>query len=212
MPQLPENPLYKQAITGDDVALQQLLLKHHKTVVAHINNRLADKYRRSGLAEDVAQEAYVAVFRDIGAFKPGADLDQSFLAWVVRIADHRMLDMLKRMRAAKRGGGKAQLAARNRDGDEAELVELLAATTVSRTPSRSIVRREAIEVVQKALEELKPVYREALQLRYIQGLAVADAAERLGRSPGAVLLLCNRGLKHLRAAIASHWTSRIQKP
>jgi RNA polymerase sigma-70 factor (ECF subfamily) len=201
--------LVRKAVAGDDAALQQLLSKHHRPLVAHISSRLSETHRRSGLAEDVAQETYIAVFRDIGSFDSYGD-ERQFFSWLCRVANNRMLDMLKRLRAAKRGGGRSPMTRRRGDGGDRELIEMLAATMVSRTPSRSVARREAIEAVQRALDTLKPEYREALHLRYIQGLPVADVAAKLDRSAGAVLLLCNRGLKRLRAAIgASIFLSRL---
>ena len=55
--------------------------------------------------------------------------------------------------------------------------------------------------VQNALGELKEDYREALRLHYIESLSVAETAERMGRSDGAVLMLCNRGLRRLAEVI-----------
>ena len=56
-------------------------------------------------------------------------------------------------------------------------------------------------VVQDALDGLKEDYREVLRLRYIQSLSVAETAQQMGRSDGAVMMLCNRGLQQLEEVI-----------
>ena len=80
-----------------------------------------------------------------------------------------------------------------------QLVDLLAGPR--RTPSQSIARHEAVGAVRVALTGLTEDYREALQLRYVQGLPVAEVAETMKRTPRAVHNLCRRGLQELRAAL-----------
>ena len=70
-----------------------------------------------------------------------------------------------------------------------------------RTPSRSAAHRELVRLVQDALDELKHDYGEALRLHYIQALSVAETAKRMGRSDGAVMMLCHRGLRRLAELI-----------
>jgi RNA polymerase sigma-70 factor (ECF subfamily) len=70
-----------------------------------------------------------------------------------------------------------------------------------RTPSRSAAGHEAVRAVQVGLAGLKSDYREALRLRYIEGLPVAEVAARMDRTERAVHMLCHRGLQCLRAAV-----------
>ena len=79
------------------------------------------------------------------------------------------------------------------------LLEVLAAH--SRTPSRSAAAHEAVEAVQRALSGLPEDYGEAIRLRYVEGLPVAQIATRMNRSEGSVHMLCNRGLQALRIAL-----------
>jgi RNA polymerase sigma-70 factor (ECF subfamily) len=73
----------------------------------------------------------------------------------------------------------------------------------SRTPSASAAGHEAVSAIQSALELLPADYREALQLRYIEGLPMAEVAARLKRTEGAVQMLCQRALKQLAARMGS---------
>jgi RNA polymerase sigma-70 factor (ECF subfamily) len=151
--------------------------------------------------DDVLQEAYVGVFQCIRAFQqrgPGA-----FHAWLEKIAENRLFDMIKAQRAAKRGGDRDRIDApvNPATGSVVEWLEMLAVH--ERTPSRSAAMREAVAAVQSAMAALKDDYREALRLRYIEGLPVAEAAARMNRSEGALCLLCHRGLQQMREAMSS---------
>jgi len=187
--------LIQRAVAGDEPALERLLLTYHRRLLGHIQRKLVTDVRNALQAEDVAQEAYVIVFREIAGFEPGPS--EAFYRWLCKIAENRMRDLLRRQRAAKRGGGKTPInnVAVSEGGSLVDLLELL--STHSRTPSRSAAAAERVAAVQAALLELNAAYREALTLRYVEALPVAQIAEKLGRTEGAVHQLCHRALQRL---------------
>ena len=62
-----------------------------------------------------------------------------------------------------------------------------------------------------SLARLTDDQRHVVQLRYLEGLPVAEIAGRLGRSEDAVHALCRRGLMTLREAMGSvsHYLSGL---
>ncbi len=50
----------------------------------------------------------------------------------------------------------------------------------STTPSRVVRRDEAVPAIVSCLEKLSDAHRDVLELRFLQGLSVADVASRLG--------------------------------
>ena len=90
----------------------------------------------------------------------------------------------------------------------AALIDLVAVNEW--TPSRSAGGHEAAAAVQVALAGLKPEYRAALSVRYLEGLTAAEAAGRLGTTEGAVHKLCSRALHTLRESLgeAAKYLSR----
>ena len=86
-------------------------------------------------------------------------------------------------------------------GSIVEWLDLLAAH--ERTPSLSAAGHEAAALVEGALAGLKDDYREAIRLRYVEGLCVAEAAARMNRTEGALCLLCHRALRRLRETLGS---------
>ena len=194
-----ELSLVSRASAGDRSAMQELLMLHHRQLITTIEKRVPADLRGVLSADDVCQEAYVSVFRQITSFQPHDE--HAFERWLRTIADRKLVDLIRTQRAAKRGGGQ-RVDARYARNDTSSMIELLDILAVhERTPSRSAAHRELVRIVQDALDGLKEDYREVLRLRYIQSLSVAETAQQMGRSDGAVMMLCNRGLQQLEEVI-----------
>jgi RNA polymerase sigma-70 factor, ECF subfamily len=199
-----DSQLAAKAVAGDEVALSTLLFSHHERLVAEIGSKLPRDLQGSVSAEDVVQEAYVVAFQRIASFNPQDH--ERFYPWLAAIARNRLMDAVKAQRAAKRGGGRVAVTGEQTDDEEmVQLLEVLAVHT--KTPSRSAADHEAARAVERALGDLSEDYKEALRLRYLEALPVAQIAARLNRSEGAVHMLCHRGLQAMRVALGD--TSRF---
>jgi RNA polymerase sigma factor (sigma-70 family) len=164
--------------------LESLLTTSRRALVATLSGRIPRRLRGIITAEDVAQEAALEALRSIGDFRPG-DGD-SMRRWVWRIARHRLCDLIKSNGRLKRSAGAPDVA----------LPEDVAA--VETRAGGAAEGHETYAALQRALETLPRTYRQAIHLRYTERLSVAAAAARLGRTPAALTMLCNRGLKRLR--------------
>ncbi len=185
-----------QAVAGQPLALDRLLLEHHARLAARVEQKLPDDLRAVIAPEDIIQETFTDAFRHIAAFRPeGRD---AFYRWLTAISDNRLTDAVRAARAAKRGGGRERVHGIDRSSIAA-LMDVIAIH--ERTPSRSAGMHEAGAAVHVALAGLKPEYRETLQLRFLDGLPVAEVARRLGKTEPAVHKLCSRGLQALRESI-----------
>ena len=192
-----ESELVAQAAEGDRAAIQQLLTRHHDQLVAIIEDKVPADLQGVLAAEDVCQEAYVAVFQQIGSLRDRSA--SAFSSWLRAIVERKLIDAVRALRAQKRGGGRH---VGGEATDVSSVIELLDIVAVhEQTPSRSAARRELISGVHAALAQLNDDHRTALRLHYIEGLSVAGAAERMGRSPKALVMLCNRALRQLGQAI-----------
>jgi RNA polymerase sigma-70 factor (ECF subfamily) len=203
-----EQDLVAKAIAGDRLALEQLLLVHHRRLASHIERKIPSDCRSIVDAEDVLQMTFVEVFQRIESFDPNGP--NGFSGWLTMIAEHRLLDHLKVLNAAKRGGGRRALTP-HVDAEATTVVDLLGVVAINEhTPSRSVARRQAVSAIQVALAGLKDDYRQAIRLRHIEGLPVAEVAKKMNRTERAVHMLCNRGLKELKEAMgrASQFLSR----
>ena len=194
-----DDALLHQAVAGDGDALETLLLEYFDRLVTVVSRRIPDEVRSALSAEDVVQDAFIVVFQRIGGFDPQGC--GAFFTWLSQIAENRLMDAVKTLRAAKRGGGWARVTdARDADADDIiPVLQMLPAC--SRTPSRSAAAHEALAILEAALEALDPDYREVLRLRYIEMQPVAACAARMQRSEGAVHMLLSRALAALRARL-----------
>jgi len=126
-------------------------------------------------AEDVAQEAVLAAYRELPRFRG----ESRFKTWICRILVHRALDMLRRRRP------------------QPSVPE--AALSAVPDPAVRAEERELEWVLRAAIDLLPPVQRAALLLRADQGLSYAEIAYVLGSSRNAVRMNLIAARKRLAA-------------
>jgi RNA polymerase sigma factor (sigma-70 family) len=100
-----QNELVAEAVAGDRVSLERLLLIYYSPLSQRIAAKLPPTVRGAVAADDVLQQTFIQVFRDIGSFRPRAGA--SFWSWLKTIADHRVYDAVRTARRKKRGGDAA---------------------------------------------------------------------------------------------------------
>jgi RNA polymerase sigma-70 factor (ECF subfamily) len=130
--------------------------------------------------QDVLQETCLESERKLAAFEPQGP--GSFYAWLVAIARYKIAE-------AERAG-QAQKNARAHP-----LADSVSANDTR--PSGHAVRKEGAERLREALLDLPERQAEAVRLRYLEGLSVAEAAQRLDCSEPALKALVSRGLMDL---------------
>lgn len=188
------------AQAGDRLALAKLLALHHPALAARVARRLDESTRRRSAPEDILQEVYVQVFRQIGQFEPRGP--GAFLAWVETIADHKVTDAQRAARRVRRDVQREApppAALPGGSGSYCYLLEHIYRD--SATPSRVARRQEAVGLLLSCVANLHESYRQVIELRFLQGLPLSEVARRLQRTEGAVVALTQRALAALRAAM-----------
>lgn len=201
----PDEELLREAKAGQPLALKRLLLAHGGPLRTRIAKGVPPRFRSVLAPEDILQETFADAFRTIEGFEPvGKD---AFYRWLSTIADHRLVDAVRALKTARRGGDRTP-AANTARSSIANLVDIVAITT--RTPSRVARSHENTAAVQVALAGLRAEHRDALTLRYLQGLPIAEVAGRMGKTESAVHKLCSRALQSLRKSMgeAANYLSR----
>lgn len=162
----------RPAAGGDVGALAELWRRHNPALVAYL--RACDR----SFADDLASETWLSVARSLPSF---AGDEQAFRGWLFTIARRRVLDH------------------RRRDGrrpttplDTAPVV-----VVAPDDPERSAVTAAGTRSAIDAISALPPDQAEVLLLRVIADLDVATVAELVGKQPGALRVLCHRGLRRL---------------
>jgi RNA polymerase sigma-70 factor (ECF subfamily) len=151
-----------------------------------VHRFLRDLLGDATLATDAAQETFVRAFRRVGELPEGARL----APWVYGIARNVSLE-------ARRARGRVRrVMVPAGPGEQAD-----APDPAARTPEAELLDREALRVVERALERLSEDRRAVLLLRLDHGLAYEDIAALMGWSLAKVKVEIFRAREVLRATL-----------
>jgi RNA polymerase sigma-70 factor (ECF subfamily) len=170
--------LVELARSGDKDAFGQLYDHYQPSVYRFLYYRVGSMT----LAEDLTAETFFRALRSMHSFRwQGKD----FGAWLMTIARNLTADHFK--------------AGRTRLEQTTEDMQTL--DTTSEGPEVEVLSALTNEALLRALGELPTEQRECLIMRFLQGLSIAETAEILGRSSGAVKQLQLRGVRNLAKLI-----------
>ena len=143
---------------------------------------------------DVVQQTLAEGYRAFDQFAGTTEL--AFSSWLQRIFYHRLTDIARRLRTQKRAMDREQPLRRTDDSASFCWNEPVADQT---TPSQRVIRGEMALRLGQVLQSLPEHQREAVRMRYIEGLPMEQIAEELSRSVQATAGLIKRGLQKLRS-------------
>ena len=169
---------------GDDDALGELIENFRPMLRADAMRTLTEVQGRVD-ASDIVQVTWWSAFRGFPRFEGDVD---AFVGWLRNIHDRNLRDAVRDQHAGKR-------AIRLEATPSAVLPTTPAKIT---SPSQKLVRIEEQENMEACLALLPAAQKEALRLRYYDGLSIAVIVECMGRSETAVAGLLKRGLSGLR--------------
>ncbi len=141
-------------------------------------------------ANDVVQEVFIKVFRNIGSFRSQSSLK----TWVYRIAVNEAHNHRRWFSRHRR-----QEIGLERDEEERSYQETLSDTGPS--PFQSAVDEEARQILEDAMQSLSPTFRAAVVLRDVEDLAYEEIADILQINLGTVKSRIMRGREALRHAL-----------
>jgi RNA polymerase sigma-70 factor, ECF subfamily len=133
--------------------------------------------------------------RDLAGFRGSTEAELG--AWLRQILAHVVAHEVRKYRGTqKRDVAQEQSLDRSLEASPQRLAQLLPDPGPS--PSQQAIGREHAIILAEVLERLPGDYREIIILRNLEGLSYEEAAERMGRSAGAVRMLWVRALGRLR--------------
>lgn len=191
--------LLERAVGGDADALRALLPRFGQTVWSEIDAKIGARWRSAVDADDVMQITYVEAFLQIGRLKSREPA--AFMGWLRRIADNNLRDAIKELERKKRPNPAKRIHAAVTEDSYVALVEMLGGT--STTPSRDAAQREVSRLIELKLGELPPDYATVIRMYDLEGRELAEVANALGRSSGAVHMLRARAHDRLRAVLGA---------
>jgi RNA polymerase sigma-70 factor, ECF subfamily len=164
-----------------------LLTRLYEDHGARIHRFLRDLLGDAALAADATQETFVRAYRQLATFRDGA----SVAPWLFGIARNVSLEVRRaRFRAAR-------VIAPSTDEGVAEPLAL-------GSPESDLLSREALRVVDVALDQLSDDRRAMLLLRLDHGLAYEEIAELMGFSLAKVKVEIFRARAVLRSVMTNY--------
>ncbi len=171
--------LLARSSRGDEQAFAEL----YDLTASRVHGLARRVVRDPAQAEEVAQEAYLEIWRQSARFDAARG---SALAWMLTIVHRRAVD---RVRSAESAQERDQRYAAVGDGPEYDVVD------------EEVTTRMESARVRRALDSLTEVQREAVTLAYYGGYTHREVADLLDVPLGTVKTRMRDGLIRLRDAL-----------
>lgn len=170
--------LARDALAGSQSACR-VLVARYATPAVNLAARLVND---RALGEDLAQEAFVRAFAKLDTYDP----DRKFSSWFFQIVHNVTIDYLRRRRLDT-----VSLDALHASG------HAIPAASRSAAPDALAEQKGLALALEEALAGIRPEYREAVILRYQDGLSQPEVAEVMGVPVGTVKTYLHRARKEL---------------
>lgn len=172
-----EKNLVSRAQKGDEVAFTQLYEEYFDKIYRYIVIRMGDRME----AEDITQQVFLKALQSINSFKwKGAP----FSAWLYRIAHNQLVDYLRKTK--------------RRTSVPIDEITLVADSD----PQEDVEKEFDIRQLSAAIQYLTESQRAVISLRFTSELPIAEVAEIMDKSQGAIKALQHSAIVALRKALA----------
>lgn len=187
-PQAPTDlDLVREAKAGDLSAFEELTTRYERQVFLLALRILRHEHD----AEDVTQQTFLSVLENLGGFRG----ESRFSTWVLRIATHAALKVLRK----RRGLDVVSLDDPGApDGDGAPLSHPSYIADWKSSPDELVHRNEIRRLLEQSLDQLDPKHRLVFLLRDVEGFSIRETAEALGLSEVNVKVRLLRARLQLR--------------
>jgi RNA polymerase sigma-70 factor (ECF subfamily) len=170
-----DNELVRASIEGNKLAFEEIVNRYQKMVARTVKGMLGD----SVFAEDIGQEVFIKLYYSLSDFRGEAKLS----TYIQKIAVNLTLNEIKRR--------KRFFTMFSQKGNN-EMYEIEVADFDTEE------KREATEIVNKALMRLEPKFRMVVAMRMLQGYSTKETSEILDLPLGTVLSRLSRAQDQLK--------------
>ncbi len=181
MPEISDQELINQYLKGDKKTLEILIKKYLKPIYGFVYRYVGG----AGEAEDITQEVFVRVWKNIKKF----GREKSFKTWIFAIAKNASLDFIKKKKAIP-------FSVFENENEEDYLGENIA--DPAPLAPELIDRENMAQILDAATNKLSPKYRMVLFLRYNDHFSFDEIAESLGEPFETIRSRHRRGLIALK--------------
>lgn len=177
--------------------LVRFIESERPNLLGYIDKNLGPVLRKKIEPDDIYQELCLAALAAPEQFNvPGRDPFKR----LCQIAEQRIIESHRRFIAAhKRGAERERSIDQALAAGQGAFIDLL---VVSMTPASQAFSKNQKEFqLMQAMEALTAEQREAVRLRFVDGWATKDIAEKLGKTDGAIRELLSRTVSQLQTLV-----------
>jgi RNA polymerase sigma-70 factor, ECF subfamily len=171
-----DHDLIRAAQKGEERSFEELVRRHEERALRVALSLVANRDD----ARDLAQEAFLRVFRNLARF----DFEHEFTTWLYRIVTNLAIDHLRKRRPAI-----------STTAEQEEEADLDLADPDGPAPSASLEQMETAERVRACIDRLAPHFRSVMILRELEGLPCQEIARIVGTTHVNVRWRLHRGRK-----------------
>jgi RNA polymerase sigma-70 factor (ECF subfamily) len=174
--------------------LQTRLERHRQYLRLLARLQLEPRLQSKLDPSDVVQEALLRAYQARDQLRGQSDAELA--GWLRQILTNTLREMARRYHVAMRDLDREQSLEQAIEESSVRLERWLADDSSS--PVQKLQRQEQLLELAEVLEQLPDDQRQAVELHYLKGVAVAELAGQMNRSPAAVGALIFRGMNRLR--------------
>ncbi len=186
-----------QAKQGDEKAKGELLNRFRPYLNVIAQRMLDDRLQGRMDSADVVQTTYLEASRDFPQFR--GESIESLLAWLANILRNNVATAHQEHLVTQKRSARKEVVLRvasESGGSSLGMADLI--PSESSSPSQRLMRDEAAVVLASCLDKIPETQREAIRMRYLEGMSLKSISDRTGKSEMAVAGLLKRGLRALR--------------
>jgi RNA polymerase sigma-70 factor (ECF subfamily) len=191
-----ETRLLERLVARDERAFFSLVRSYERRVFALVLRMVGNRAE----AEDLAQEVFVQVFRSVALFRG----DSKLSTWIFRIAVNLCKNRNKYLRVRRTDAQQSLDPA-----DDSALASNGRAEQFAR-PDEVMAGRQVEEIVQRAILDLEPTFRECLLLRDVEDMSYEEIASVTGLPEGTVKSRIHRARAQLRGIVEGALGEKIK--
>ena len=180
---LPDVEIVTRILAGDGRLFELIMRRYNQRLFRIVRALLGNDAE----AEEVVQQAYVNAYTHLNQFAGQA----SFATWLTRIAVHESYASARRRKRTL--GFPRVVEAGDTILDEGDTMP-----SSTPDPERQAATAEVRQLLEAAIDALRPTYRSVFVLREVEGLSTQETAETLGISEENVKIRFHRSKALLR--------------
>ncbi len=181
--QIEDSILVRDYISGDEMALEKLILKHNQRLSSFIYSKVLNR----DITEDIFQDTFIKVIKTLK--KGNYSEEGKFLPWVMRIAHNLIIDHFRRNKRMPRFEGSEDFNIFSVLGDDKLNAE------------KQLIKDQIDSDLTMLIEELPDDQKEVLMMRIYRDMSFKEISENTGVSINTALGRMRYALINLRKII-----------